>query len=181
MAILVISYPELTLQDFGWIQSIRARHDRLYYNIVKPHITLVFPISDLAPDEMVGHVRSVAGQTPSIPFVIRHAKTVPDQTTDYRHVLLVPDEGYDAIVEFHNHLHTGPLADQPRPTPALIPHITVGNSQDQKACRAIADNLNKEDLSIAGRIADVDLISYEDQKIETIEKINLAGAGKPVR
>lgn len=43
MALLVLAYPELSKNDYDWIQDFRRKHDELYYKIVEPHFTIVFP------------------------------------------------------------------------------------------------------------------------------------------
>jgi hypothetical protein len=67
MPLLVLSYPDLTHADSTWIQSIRAKHDQLYYDVVEPHFTFVFPISSLDLDTFVAHVKKQAQGLPYVP------------------------------------------------------------------------------------------------------------------
>ena len=44
MAYLVLAYPELTSESFDRIQSYRKDNDELFFNVVNPHFTIVFPV-----------------------------------------------------------------------------------------------------------------------------------------
>jgi hypothetical protein len=44
MALVVVDYASISEHDYSWIQTIRAEHD-MYYEIVAPHFTFVFPCS----------------------------------------------------------------------------------------------------------------------------------------
>ena len=63
MALAVINYPTLSDDDFDWIQSVRREHDRLYYDVVDPHVSLVFPLDGVEPSTLIGHVRGQARLT----------------------------------------------------------------------------------------------------------------------
>ncbi|MCS6846165.1 MAG: hypothetical protein RMN52_00450 [Anaerolineae bacterium] len=43
MSLLVLAYPELSNADRECIRAFRERYDPLYYPVVAPHFTLVFP------------------------------------------------------------------------------------------------------------------------------------------
>ena len=50
MALLVVAYPEVSKDYYDLIQTFRQQHDELYYTVVKPHITVVFPVFDWGKD-----------------------------------------------------------------------------------------------------------------------------------
>ena len=110
MSLLAISYPELEPKDFDWIQSIRAEHDELQFELVKPHITLVFATEKIGQSELINHVREVCEEALAIRFVMSRAIVIKDYFGDYWHVLMVAAKGYSEIVKLHDHLYTGPLA-----------------------------------------------------------------------
>ena len=68
----VVAYPELEADDRAWIESIRALRDP-QASLLPAHVTLVFP-NELATDEAVREVRSVANQSQSITFTLRWAR-----------------------------------------------------------------------------------------------------------
>jgi len=57
MSCLVLSYPELSAANYNWIQGLRAKYDQLQYNVVGPHFTFVFSVSNLEQETFVAHVK----------------------------------------------------------------------------------------------------------------------------
>ncbi|MCK4655782.1 MAG: 2'-5' RNA ligase family protein [candidate division Zixibacteria bacterium] len=173
MSLLAISYPELEPKDFDWIQSIRAEHDELQFELVKPHITLVFATEETGQSELIDHVREVCEEALALRFVMRRAIVMKDHFGDYWYVLMVAAEGYSEIVKLHDQLYTGVLSCELRSDIPFIPHVTIGNSKDPQACATLADRLNAENLAIIGRISSIDIVTYENNRIETICQVEL--------
>jgi hypothetical protein len=61
MALAVINYPTISEKDFQWIQSIREKYDKLFYYVVKPHFTLVFPIENISLEPLFMHIIYLTG------------------------------------------------------------------------------------------------------------------------
>ena len=87
---------------------------------------------------------------------------------------MVAAEGYSEIVKLHDRLYTGMLTGELRLDIPFIPHITIGNSKDPQVCATLADRLNAENFAIAGRISSIDIVTYENNRIETICQVELA-------
>ncbi|UCD95452.1 MAG: 2'-5' RNA ligase family protein, partial [Candidatus Zixiibacteriota bacterium] len=115
MALLAVSYPDLNAQDFEWIQQLRARYDKRHHLIIRPHLTLVFPVDKIDRPRFVDHIHLIAERTAIIMFVINRALAVSTPTGDECHVFLVPDTGYSDIVSLHDSLYTGRLAGELKP------------------------------------------------------------------
>jgi len=175
MSLLAISCPKLAAKDLEWIQSIRAEHDELHYSLVRPHVTLVFATEKIARREFVNHVRTVSEKEVVIPCVLRRAMVMKDHFGDNWYVLMVMAEGYGEIVKIHDRLYTGILADELRLDLPYIPHVTIGNSGDPQVCKALTDRLNTDNISIAGLVSSIDIITHENGRIETIEVVELSG------
>jgi len=174
--LVVVNYPAVSREDLDWIQSIRAEHDELYYRVADPHFTLVFPIFGLDPERFLEHLRERARGVQRIPFVCRCATVVKDATNEYTHVFLVPDEGHSAIVKLHDRLYEGPLSPHLRLDIPFIPHIGVANATDPRACKALADSLNREGFEIGGSVDALDAASYEHDRLTTIAGVPLEGS-----
>jgi hypothetical protein len=69
----VIAYPTLASKDLAWIQEVRAAHDELYFKLIDPHFTFVFPTETLDERELIAHVQDSAGSTARIDFTLRCA------------------------------------------------------------------------------------------------------------
>ena len=92
MSLLVLSYPEISQEDFNWIQKIRAEHDILHYKIVDPHFTIVFAVDDINRNEFIDHVKEQTQGFKKITFILRNAVVNKDSFSEYTYVFLVPDE-----------------------------------------------------------------------------------------
>ena len=174
MAYLVIAYPDLASSDLQRIQAYRKEHDPLYYQVVDPHFTLVFPVFDLERADFLAEAHRLLHGVQKFDFVLRCATINKDSFSDFFHILLVPDEGYSKIVKLHDRLYSGLFRENLRLDIDFIPHIGIGNSLDKFVCKAMVDHWNSEPFEIKGRISSIDIIEFDDNKVTTIEKIDLA-------
>ncbi len=173
MALLVLGYPTITEADRAWIQQVREQHDELYYRVVDPHFTLVFPVFNMDRAAFTAHVAErVRGRRP-IRFVLRCAVVVKDSFNAYTHVFLVPDEGHAEVVKLHDALYAGTLTPHLRLDIPFIPHVGVGNSTDPLACKRLADTLNGQDFCVEGVVDKVDVVWYEDNRVTPVATIPL--------
>ncbi len=84
MSLLVLSYPVISKDDFNWIQAVRANHDKLHYEVVAPHFTIVFPLSDMDRIRFIEHIKHQSRGFKKIAFVLRSAAIVKDATSEHR-------------------------------------------------------------------------------------------------
>jgi hypothetical protein len=173
MSMLVLAYPQLEKKDFDWIQSFRARHDERYFNLVQPHFTFVFPVDNIAQDNFVNHVEKTAKKFKEFYFVLRCAQIVKDSFSDYTDVFLIPEEGYRIFVKLHDALYTGLLEKELRLDIPFIPHLGIANDKDPMRCKTLSDEINSKNPEIFGAISKLDVVSYSNNKIETIKEIIL--------
>ena len=176
MSLVVVNYPTVSREDLGWMQSIRAEHDELYYGVANPHFTFVFPVFGFDRGRFLGHVRERTRGVAGIRFACRCATVVKDATNEYTRVFLVPDEGHSGIVKLHDRLCGGPLAPHLRLDIPFIPHIGIANSLDPMVCKRLADGLNREGFEIGGFVDALDAASYEHDRVTTIERVPLGGS-----
>ncbi|WP_348824418.1 2'-5' RNA ligase family protein [Flavobacterium aestuarii] len=173
MAYLVVAYPELTINDFDKIQKYRELNDKLFFNVVKPHFTIVFPVFDITESEFIDEIKLQANSIEKITFNIKCSTINKDAFSDYYHSFLVPDEGFSRIIRLHDKLYSDKLKDNLRLDIDFVPHIGIGNSLDKHLCKAMVDEWNKNDFSIAGTISELTIVKYENGIVENIEKIRL--------
>ena len=98
---------------------------------------------------------------------------VKDAITEYTHTFLVPDEGYSDVVKLHDKLYIGPLASELRLDIPFIPHIGIANALEPRTFKELADDLNRQEYRIEGVIEVLDVASYENNRVTTIECIGL--------
>jgi 2'-5' RNA ligase len=172
MALIAISYPELIVKDREWIQTIRRRYDA-HYEWVDPHFTFIFEITDIARGDFINHVRDICRNESKIDFHLKRALVVEGIVDSNWYLFLVPDEGNLEIVSLHDNLYTGILARHLRLDIPYIPHMTVGIFDDEGECKKVSDKLNQEEIMIKGRVSYLDIMTLEDDRLKTIERIKL--------
>jgi hypothetical protein len=99
---------------------------------------------------------------------------VKDSFSTKTHLLLVPDEGFSALVKLHDALYTDMLAAELRLDVPYIPHITIGDHVDPYVLRSIATVINAQNICINGEIMALDISVYANNSIQTAERVPLA-------
>lgn len=173
MSLVVLAYPDVSKTDFEWLQSLRSKHDQLYFNVVEPHFTFVCPVNDVALDDLAAHVAAQISGRPSFPFALKNVAIVQDKVRGHWHVILFPDEGYSEIVDLHDRLYSGPLRPHRRLDIPFVPHVGVGTSRDPTVCKLFADDLHKTGFEIKGFLRTLHIALYEDDTVRTLHVIEL--------
>jgi 2'-5' RNA ligase len=173
MALVVIAYPELLKHDLDKIQVYRKNYDELQFHFVSPHFTLVFPVPDISADSFVTEVKKQATGLTTIPFSGFNAVTNKDPFSDYYYCFLVPKGGYSEIVTLHDRLYSDVLNPYLRKDIAYVPHLTIGNNKDEMIIKKMANKWNERESSIAGSIGAIDICSFENSTVTTIDRVVL--------
>jgi len=173
MAYLAIAYPTISEKDLSYIQEYRKVNDVLYYNVVSPHFTIVFPTFDISETDFVNEVEKLSHGSKKFKFVLRCATLNKDAFSGDFHEFLVPDEGHSDFVKLHDKLYSEKLLENLRLDIDFIPHVGIGNSKDPQICKKRIDLLNKENFEIHGQLESLDIVKYENDSIITIKKIEL--------
>lgn len=173
MAYAVISYPELFNSDYQRIQQYRKENDEWLFTVVEPHITFVFPVTEMKERDFIAEIEDLSINVHKIDFVFRCAIINKDSFSDYYHALLAPDEGFSQIIKLHDKLYSRNLKSYHRMDIDFIPHIGIGNSKDKYMCKKMVDEWNENDFSITGTISQLSIVRYENNVIETIKEIRL--------
>ena len=173
MAYLVLAYPELTSNDFDLIQNYRRDNDALFFKVIEPHFTIVFPVLNNPQDEFIREVKDKSNGLKPFNFVIRCATINKDALKDYYHAFLVPDEGYSRLVKLHDKLYSEKFKDNLRLDIDFIPHIGIGNSKDKFLSKKMVDEWNTKEFSISGTISCLTIVKYHNNVVTKIEEIKL--------
>ena len=172
MAHLIIAYPKINKEDYRQIQEFRRQND-LYYTVVEPHFTIVFPVFDIGKDLFISEAIKKSRDVQSFDFEIRCATVNKDSFSDYFHLLLVPDKGYSDIVKLHDKCYSGILSKDLRLDIDFIPHIGIANSKDAYTVKKWADEWNSGNFTIAGTICTLTVIDYTENRVTGLVNIQL--------
>lgn len=173
MAYLAISYPNLSIKDFDWIQKYREQNDSRYYSVVKPHFTFIFPVFNLSEEEFLTEVTTQLSGAKKIHFKSKVATVNFDSFGKFYHEFLVPDEGFSDIIKLHDKLYSGSLSSELRLDIDFIPHIGIGNSDNPMISKGRVDALNLSEFHVEGMIGSIDVVKYGNDLIETIKTFTL--------
>ena len=171
MAFLILAFPEIAINDFEWIQSYRKENDKLYYDVVDPHFTIVFVTNDFTETIFVDEISTLSKGLKEIEFEITDAIVIKDFFSEYYQEFLVPGKGYSEIVKLHDQLYSQRLLPNLRTDIEYIPHIGIGNSKDIDVCNNGVNNLKLP--RIKGSINELAVVNYENKVISKIAAIPL--------
>jgi 2'-5' RNA ligase len=172
MSLLVVAFTKIGDDDFNWIQEYRRKNDELYFSVIDPHFTLIFPV-DAPLQQFVEEIESCAADLHQIEFEITKAVVNNDAFTEYCYEFLVPGKGYPQIVDLHDKLYEKNLQGYWRKDIEYIPHITIGNSKSYSKCLQAVNQLNSKQFSIAGTIDELSVVDHSANRVLTIKKIRL--------
>ena len=172
MAYGVLAYPQLKNTDYTFIQEFRKKYDALYYTVIEPHFSFVFPIDEIEEDAFIAEIRDKSAGVASFNFEIKCAVVNKDAVSEIYHLLLVPEKGYSRVVKLHDKLYSGLLFPHLRLDIDFIPHVAIANSKDKYEVKSWADNWNREEFSIKGRVNSITIIEYSNSNLTDIEKID---------
>ena len=173
MSNLLIAYPNISNQDLERIQNIRKSHDPKYYDVVNPHITLVFGTQKLSLNHLLDHAKTVLSAFSTVSLCFDKALVVEDDSKTFFHTFLVPSKGYDDIIKIHDALYTGELLDELREDIPFIPHIGIGINEDEKTMDSLATSINDNQFLITGVLDEITLVQYDGTKVRDITSISL--------
>jgi hypothetical protein len=172
MASLALIYPAINAEDFDMIQSIRKQHDTKYFDIVSPHITLVFGTEKLTAEELTTHVRENLHGFKPFKLSFDTAKLVEDDTKQFHHAFLIPSSGYEEIREIHDILYTGEMESELRHDIPFIPHLGIGTGSRADMERLV-DSLNGQALVITGMATEATIVQYDGKKVIDLYSVTL--------
>jgi 2'-5' RNA ligase len=147
----------------------------MHYHVVEPHFTLAFPLDEWELEPYIAEIKKQLRGFRPFGFCIRCAALNKDIFLDLYHVFLIPDEGHSQMMKMHYKLAADKLFPYRLLDIDFIPHLGVGNSKDAPKCVELVEIWNREEFSIKGQITALDIANYENDTVETMERIPLEG------
>ncbi|MDR6291977.1 2'-5' RNA ligase [Inquilinus ginsengisoli] len=173
--IAVVGYPAWSDADRDRVEGIRRRHDPAKAAMIAAHVTFVFPTGLLNEDAVLAHLHDrLRGDAP-IEFTLSAAEPAVDDAMGEHLVFLLPGHGRVALTALHDRLYTGALAPALRPDLPYCPHITVARFADAAGAAALANDIRRDGLSIAGRIEAVTVLRCTADSIRPVATLPFTG------
>jgi 2'-5' RNA ligase len=174
MSYVVIGYPKISEEDFSRVQNIREEYDLRQFDIVKPHVTFIFPTAKLDIDSLTNLVKNKVEGFKDIPVIFGSAKVIEDDSKTYFHTFLIPSSGFDEIEELHNAFYTGELESELRADIPFIPHLGIGNDASEQKMKDLAEQINASNVSIPGSISELTIAEFDGTKLVDMAQVPLS-------
>ncbi len=119
--------------NLATIERFRRLHDPRA-TVLPAHLMLVFPFhSRLTLDQLAAHAQKVLRNWPGFPVIMHGPWSARNEF-----IGLATQVGADAVIEIHDRLYRGPLAEHLRPEFDYEPHITLAQSAEPDRYHALS-------------------------------------------
>lgn len=162
----IMIFPQFSNQEI--INEIRKKYDPLY-NLVSPHITLVFPFKSSMPNEILSQkLEECLKETVSFSLVLQGISRQKDVYGNY--IFLNVKKGSREIVEIHNSLYKD-IFGEPCDWP-YVPHMTIGNLDSADKMEQAYDSIKDMDTCFGTVVekVSVEMIGSNGESNIIIEK-----------
>ena len=163
----IMIFPKFSNMEI--IDRIRRNYDPLA-DLVRPHITLVFPFhSDIADAELGSHIENaISGIRP---FSLQLAGTFKQEDAFGNYLFLDVKEGKKQLIQLHDRLYSRALSSFSPEIP-YSPHMTLGNLENRNALHAAYEAVKSisESFSTVADTISVEKIGKQGESIILMEK-----------
>ena len=163
----IMIFPKFSNMEI--IDRIRRNYDPLA-DLVRPHITLVFPFhSDITDAELGSHIENAISGIP--PFSLQLTGISKEENVFGNYLFLNIQEGRDTLMQLHDRLYSGVLSSFSPKTP-YSPHMTLGNLENRNALHAAYEAVKSisESFSTVADTISVEKIGKQGGSIILMEK-----------
>lgn len=163
----IMIFPDFDNMDI--IEKIRARFDPLR-NLVRPHITLVFPFQDqISNEELKRKMQECLAGIKPFRLILQGVSKQEDIYGNYLFLNVI--EGSREIINLHDILYTS-LWNNAMDKQVYVPHMTIGKlSSVEKLNKAFAEIMNMDILfETSIKMVSVEMIGENEESIIIIEQ-----------
>lgn len=154
-----------------FIENLRRKYDPMV-NIIKPHLTIVFPIpeSDINEQDLINHMQIKINKISSFSLQFNGLERSWDN-----YLFLITKTGTENMKKLHDELYVGILEPFLRKDIAFSPHITLGVFQDSPERYVLAEKeAEEQNISFEEKVSVVNLIKGSGiLPPKTIQKFSL--------
>lgn len=162
----IMIFPQFSNQEI--IEGIRKKYDPLY-NLVSPHITLVFPFkSNISNVILSQKLDECLKETVSFSLILQGISKHKDIYGNY--IFLDVEKGRKEIMKIHNDLYLNIFGK--RYYNSFIPHLTIGNLDSEDKMEQAYESVKNMDIRFTTMIekVSVEMIGNDGESNIIIEK-----------
>lgn len=166
--IYVLSYPKFDPSCAGRVDAFRATHEPHRAELVPPHITLVFGVSDRHQRTLDTLIEKTARETREFTVVFNDDTREYDPFDRRYKIFLLCENGKDQVTTLHDRLYAGIDRAEINLQHPFRPHMTVATCDT----RAEIDKIDVSrigDLPITGKLHALELVRLNDGKLTTLK------------
>lgn len=156
----ILIFPKF--KNIELIQEVRSKYDKLY-NLVEPHITLVFPFRDeMSNEELILRLSELLKEYTSFEVSFKGISI-----SDDNYIFLNCIEGEEIIYKLHDEIYERIIPTHFKKEIKYIPHITLGKTNNIEAFK----DFEHEFTTLVDEIS-IELIGDNEESI-IIKKIKI--------
>jgi 2'-5' RNA ligase len=157
----VVHYPNI---DTHHINQFRQKYDPQFH-LIKPHITIVFPLPDsLGKSNLIHHVESAIKNSKPFPIHLQGLQISSDN-----YLFLLVEEGNVGINNLHIELYRGMLASYQRQDLPYVPHLTLGSfSRGAATYLGALEEVEQLGLGFHCKLDRIHIVKIDDEKTQIV-------------
>ena len=161
MIYAVVHYPNV---DTRHINRLRKKYDP-QFNLIEPHITLMFPVPESVGEEkLVHHLHTLLSGLEPFRITLRGLRKSWDQ-----YLFLSVQEGENKLIDLHDKIYTGTVADYRKEEIPFVPHVTLGSfAENVNECADAFEEANRLNLDYECVLDKLDLLKINDKRTEIV-------------
>jgi 2'-5' RNA ligase len=168
----VLTYPDFEASVAEKIERFRQEYEPERARMVRPHLTLVFGLSDLGPTELIQLCEEVAKGLP--PFNVEFSSTecVYDPFEQAFKLFALCGVGGNHVTALHLKLYEGSHGLEPDQEYPYRPHMTIATHRDRHVVESL-DPTMIGSLPLRGTIDSLEIVDLVDGRLSSVRSVPL--------
>ena len=129
--IYVLAYPQFEPSVAERIRRFRIENEPARAELVPPHVTLVFGLTNILPHEFQEHCEAVASRSSQFEVSFVSEEITHDPFEKTHKLLLVSSTGSSQLAALHEQLYEGVQRAERKDDIPYRPHMTVATNPDR--------------------------------------------------
>lgn len=171
--LFVLCYPAFSSATAEAIETFRKRHEPQRAQLVRAHVTLVFGVQSISPENLIAQTTAVAEAAAPFEITLDESRIHNDPVhAEYKLFLLV-QQGREELAALHRHLYSDPLTSERKADIPFEPHITVATATSLAPIQLAKSENSALGLPIKGRIDALEVAGLKKGELVSLAEVRL--------
>ncbi|WP_157982276.1 2'-5' RNA ligase family protein [Oceanicella sp. SM1341] len=174
--IYVLAYPQFEPSVAERIRRFRTENEPARAELVPPHVTLVFGLTNIRLQEFQEHCEAVASRSSQFEISFVSDEITHDPFEKTHKLLLVSSTGSSLLAALHDQLYDGAQRAERKDDIPYRPHMTVATNPD----RTIIERLETSSLGgfpLLGTIRALEVVKLENGRLHHLRTTPFGKSG----